>query len=792
MAGNEDIQPTQYVIPPKDTRRSSRLLVVSGGQIQQYDLLAMGKERILFGRDNVECDIVIANTIVSRVHGKIKIQNGHVLVGDLGSTNGIYCFRNNQYERMQPRKYYQKDTSDFILRIEGGRRDAGESVVMIFTNSDNKSAWQAFPIGNEMITVGRDARNSIVMETPSFSRKHAAIRKEPEGYLLYDNSSMNGVYVNGQRISKSALIHEMDLIQIAGSLFFILDGNLMYQGAGSGVSLRLRNVSKIVGSGKNQKKILNRVFCDIGSNEFVAIIGGSGAGKTTVMNAMSGFDNRINGKVLCNDIDLHKNFSALKNMIGFVPQQDIIYENLKLHKMLYYTARMKMASDTSPAEMEKRIQRVLQMVDLVEHADTYIRKLSGGQKKRASIAVELLADPGLFFLDEPTSGLDPDTEQSLMHTLAQLSKSEGKTIIMVTHTTQSIHLCDKVIFMGPGGKICFCGPPSGITAYFGKKSLVEVYNELACNVDLWNARYLQQYARENSSMSEAQEIGEGRMDSLAQGRPKQVSSFRQLFVLTLRYFELIWNDIQRLFLLLLQPLIIAFLLTVVAKKDTFQIYESTQSIMFAFACSGIWIGLFNTIQEVCKERAILKREYMGNLKLWAYISSKYIVQGFLCTVQATILVTVFLLSMKHSPQKAQILPASQLEIWLTIFLTIYASLAMGLIISAFVRNADRAMAAAPFVLIIQLLFSGVLFDLEGAAKKISYLTVSRWAMECLGNITNLNKLDSAVKNVPHQISDFYNRGVGHLAQTWGILFLIAILCGIVSMAVLHNLKRDQR
>ena len=168
-------------------------------------------------------------------------------------------------------------------------------------------------------------------------------------------------------------------------------------------------------------------------------------------------------------------------------------ENLKLKKMLLYTAKMKMPSDTTRAEMELRIYKVLEMVDLTQHADTYIRKLSGGQKKRASIAVELLADPGLFFLDEPTSGLDPDTEQSLMHTLASLSKSEGKTIIMVTHTTQSIHLCDKVIFMGPGGKICYCGPPSEMNEYFGKQDLVEIYNELAVNTDNWNGYYLQNY-----------------------------------------------------------------------------------------------------------------------------------------------------------------------------------------------------------------------------------------------------------------------------------------------------------
>lgn len=156
------------------------------------------------------------------------------------------------------------------------------------------------------------------------------------------------------------------------------------------------------------------------------------------------------------------------------------------------------------------------------------------------------------------------------------------------------------------------------------------------------------------------------------------------------------------------------------------------------------------------------------------------------------LTVIFLAAMKHSPKAAVILPKPQLEIWFTVFLTIYASAAMGLIVSAFVKNSDRAMAVAPFVLIIQLLFSGVLFELEGAAQKISTVTVSRWAMECLGNITNLNKIDMAVKNMPHEPNDFYNRGVSHLLQTWGILGLVAVICGVISVIVLISLKRDQR
>lgn len=786
----DQIQPTIYQEMPTDLRRASKVIVLAGNQFREYDLNHFGKDRIYFGRNEAQNDIVIPIGTVSGSHGKIKIQNGDIYVADLESSNGTYFFDGTQYVRMKPNKYYKKTRSDWIFRIDSQKKNSEHSAVVIFTNSETQGSWQCMPLDEGLSTIGRASDNTIVMKPPNFSRHHAGIYRRENHYMLVDYNSMNGVYVNGVRIRGQQEIHEKDMIQIAGSLFLLNNGKLMYQTTISGVSLTLENICKTVGHGSSRKRILNNVSCEIGNNEFVAIIGGSGAGKTTVMNAMSGFDSDISGRVYCNGIDLRRNFNTLKNMIGFVPQQDIIYENLTLQRMLYYTAKMKMPSDTSKAEIRERIHKVLEMVDLVQHAKTYIRKLSGGQKKRASIAVEMLADPGLFFLDEPTSGLDPDTEQSLMHTLAKLSKSEGKTIIMVTHTIQSIDLCDKVIFMGPGGKICYCGPPSEITNYFGKKSLVEVYNELAGNVDNWNGYFLQNYymEKQNNPPSRTSNPNEG-----LEKKGKQVSSFKQCLVLIARYFELIWNDKQRLLLLFIQPIAIAFLLAVVAVDDTFITYEDTRSIMFALSCSGIWIGLFNTIQEVCKERPILKREYMGNLRLWGYIVSKYVVQGVICFLQATLLVAIFLRLMKHSAEAGLYFAKPGMEIWITMILTIFASASMGLIVSSLMKNGDRAMAVAPFVLIIQLLFSGVLFTLDGMAEHVSKITVSRWAMECLGNITNLNKLTSRLSpGGVHEVEDYYVRTTTHLAHTWEVLILVAVLCGIISIVVLRSLKKDHR
>lgn len=795
MQNSDRLQSTVYVDNTKYYGSSNKLIVLSNGQITEYDLAGMKKDRLFFG-SSMQCDIVINDPVISEIQGKIKLVNDMVYVGDLDDSGKMYLYRDRSYHPMFAKKYYVKQPGDMFIRIAGSSSYSSKNVILVFSSISRNSVWSTKKLTKPQTTIGRDSRNDIVLENPGVSRKHALLVNSANGYVIYDNNSVNSIYVNGEIVQRagSMEVHDGDIIQIVGITMFLSENSVIYQQAAGGASLELHNVNKIVGKADDRKKILNHVFCDIGNNEFVAIIGGSGAGKTTVMNAMSGFDYDISGKVYCNGIDLRKNFQSLKNMIGFVPQQDIIYENLKLRRMLEYTAQLKMPPDTTKGERDERIQKVLQMVGLEERANEYIRKLSGGQKKRASIAVELLADPGLFFLDEPTSGLDPDTEKSLMNTLAKLSKTENKTIIMVTHTVQNINLCDKVIFMGPGGKICYCGKPDKMYEYFGKDSLVDVYSELASNVDMWNMKYLMLYKEQHlDKNTEIPEVNENeKISDMIKDSGKKTLPLRQLGVLTKRYFELVFNDRQRLLLLLLQPFIIALLLKVVAKKDVFKIYDSTQSIMFALACSGIWIGLFNTIQEVCKERPILKREYMGNLRLWTYILSKYIVQAVVCFMQTTILTGLFLVLMKHAPKKEQVLPTPQLEIWLTIFLTIYASAALGLIVSSCVRNSDRAMALAPFVLIIQLLFSGVLFELKGAADKISYITVSRWSMECLGNITNLNKLNMKVTGMPHEHNDLYNRGASHLTNTWLILFLMMAVCGVISVIVLRNLKKDTR
>lgn len=771
--------------------RAGRYFIVidASGKIREISLNAFGKERVFFGKDPERCDIVLPFDWVSRVHGKIKLAGDRVFFADMNSTNGTVLDVDGYRRFLRGNTMYCELHNGSILRIQPAHSTAGNSVMLLYVNGGEAGVWRKLPVLTGKVTIGRSSENDIVLTHPGVSRLHAVIRRQGSDYILTDNGSMNGVLVNGQRLDRERKLEEKDVIQILNSTLIFTDGMILYKSSVRGINIEVTNVNKTVG--KSRKKILNQVNCRIESNEFVAIIGGSGAGKTTFMNAINGFDKKIQGNISYNGIDLRKNFNELKNLIGYVPQEDIIYENLTLRRMLYFTARIKMPGDTSKKEINDRINQVLQMVELSEHQNTFIRKLSGGQKKRASIAVELLADPSVFFLDEPTSGLDPGTEQKLMMTLSRLSKTQGKTIVMVTHTTQSLQLCDKVIFMGKGGRLCFCGTTEEAKAFFRADSLVDIYNMISDNAEFWAEQY--RASAEQPSESVTSQVPEPSAGTAR--RAKRRFPAGQLPVLLMRYMELIRNDLPRLVLLLLQPVAIAVLLAIVANDDVFTVYEDTKSILFSLSCAAIWIGLFNSIQEICKERAILKREYMGNLKLPFYTLSKFLVQTLVGLVQALLMVLVFSVTV-GLPEEGILFGSPYFEILITVWLTIEASMALGFVISALVRSGDKAMTIAPFVLIVQLLFSGILFELKGAGEYIAYATISKWSVESLGSTTDLNSLQLRIQEqlpaAEHKFQEIFEHTSGHLLGNWAILLGMMLLCAVVCTLMLRMVSKDGR
>lgn len=717
----------------RSNKKKSTLVIVDNNGINELDMSAYSEAVYPFGRSE-DNSIIINSDIVSGHHGEICISQGNFFIKDNNSSNGTYIAYGPQFSKAVPGQYYGGGGNDMIIRLGTTKSMDGRSaVLMLYDSHASNGNWKTYTLHDGDNSIGRAENCDMKIRNVAVSRYHAGIRCMNGEAYVFDNKSTNGVFVNGVRINRPVKLSDKDIFTILNTTFIFSGNQVFYKVNPEGIALEIRKLNKEVPAKGGKKTILDKVDCSIGANEFVAIIGGSGAGKTTLMTAMSGFDTDITGDVYCNGINLRDNFQTLKNIIGFVPQQDIIYENITLKKMLYYTAKLKMPEDTTKAEIDARIHDVLGMVELLEHQDTYIRRLSGGQKKRASIAVELLANPGLFFLDEPTSGLDPGTEQHLMHTLSKLSKEQEKTIIMVTHTTNNLHLCDKVIIMGYGGRLCYCGKPDGIKDFFNTDDIVQVYDMITADTKAWESRF---------KASGINKLGnETGSESGKEIKPKKVSNTNQLSVLIRRYLTLIKNDMERLVMIFIQPILIGLLMALVAEKGIYDKMFETRSILFALMSAGIWMGLFNTIQEIYKERVILKREYMANLKLPLYMLSKYIVQAMIAIIQSVIMIAVFV-AVKGAPKcDGVIFGNAVLEMMVTIFVTIYVSAGFGLLISAISKNGDRAMSIAPFVLIIQLLFSGILFSLNGATEKISYFTFSRWSMEALGSTNGLNDLE---------------------------------------------------
>ncbi len=731
------------------------------------------KDAVTFGRaeDN---DIVLTSRLVSRYHGRFVQQNGRWYIEDLGSTNGL-LFNHANIRR--------KELGDGeFVRVDDGVETVSNGVLFVFSAGNTANKWNVLNIAGQLqVTIGRGENCTIVLPHVSVSQLHATICKEGEFYFLYDNGSANGVFINGLRIQGRAQLHEKDVITITNTKLIFTAQFISYCYFRGGISVDTSSV--VIERGKPGKKFVtcNKVSLNIQPGELVAIIGGSGAGKSTLLNAMCGYLKPAAGEVFINGIDLYENFASLQKLVGYVPQSDIVYDNLSLYDMLKFTAQMRLPADVSEQEREAAINRAIATVELTEKRDSLIKALSGGQRKRASIAVELLSDPNLLFLDEPASGLDPGTERNLMHSLRQMA-NDGKTVILVTHSTLQLHLCDKVVFMGMGGNLCFCGPLDEALRFFQVDNVVDVYNMITKDAKYWAAEYAKTVAPVGVLRKQPQ---------ASQVAPTEHA--RQKKILRSRYTKLIMNDKQRLRLLLIQAPLLGLLISLVANGKQFETVGATKSLMFALSCSSFWIGILNAIQEICKERNILKREYMTGLSLKAYISSKATVLGFMCLLQTAMLTAVFAL-LVGTPDDGVLLPAF-MELLVTNFLTAFSAAATGLFVSAMFDNADKAMTVAPILLMPQILFSGIIFKLSGATEIISWLTGCRWSMEALGSTCNFNGLtlataaekqgqympasyltDSTAQSyLGDKYESMYAATEEHMLLTWGILLVMSLV-----------------
>ena len=691
---------------------------------------------VSFGREG--CDITVAppSQTVSRHHGTIIIQNGQCYVRDDGSTNGLYLDGS-------PRSMCRVSAGDVITI---GQPRVGE-VRTVLIIGDSTMRWTTKDLtGLHSLRIGRAADNDLVLSNPTVSAQHACMNKMPgAGWSITDLHSTNGTQANGRfaTSTKPEVLSSGTIIVLGNVRMIYLDTHLVVFADRQGVDVECDGLVRYRTNRGNTIITTDHVSLRIKRGDFVAIVGGSGSGKSTILNELNGTEPADEGRVLVDGMDLYTNYETLKTSIGYVPQQDIVYDNLTLEAMLASAAKLRMTPDSTAEERAARVNEIIKLLELDGVRTNLIGRLSGGQKKRASIAVELLADPRLLFLDEPTSGLDPGIERRLMQTLAAMAR-DGRTIILVTHTTLNLHLCDQVVFLGQGGKLCYAGDPGQATSFFGVSDLVDIYNKIGENPEAWQRRFTN-YRGRLANLPDDQQ-------TTSIGARKMPGFLSQFLSLSGRYIRLILNDRSRLMLLLLQGPLLATVISMVASEDCFAVYERGKSCMFALSCAAFWVGIFDSIQEICKERDIFKREYQGGVGLGAYIASKAVVLSGLCLLQSTMLCAVFFTVTEWVGKAGGklgpgcLFPSGSLEMMVSVSLLMLSAMYLGLLVSALFDNPDRAIALAPLLIMPQILFAGVVFKLdEGSiAERLSYAVNCRWGMEALGTTLNLDGMELAL------------------------------------------------
>jgi ABC-type multidrug transport system ATPase subunit/pSer/pThr/pTyr-binding forkhead associated (FHA) protein len=792
------------------------------------------------GRNPEGNDIVIDAPAVAPYHATLRLEADgyHLLDGQqrdgqwLRSPNGLSC-------RGQPVQDEKLDSGE-IVRIPG---EAEDFVSLLYFDAAAAGPVQRSQVAlDEEISLGRDPRNDLVISDPTASAFHATVTPVAGGHLLRDLRSASGTFVNGQRVLQHTL-HPDDGILI-GSVQLRYDGQTLrvvdLRRAGirlDGMSLRKQvPVPKAAASDSGFKLLLSDVSLVIRPREFVAIVGGSGTGKSTLLDALNAF-RPADGRVLINGDDLYHHFDAYRQSIGYVPQDDIIHRELTVEEALRFVARLRLPPDTGQAEIEKRVETVLQQVAMSNRRTVLVRQLSGGQRKRVSLAVELIAEPGILFLDEPTSGLDPGLDKKMMFTLRQVANA-GTTVILVTHATDNIHDCDLVAFLAERGRLVFYGRPAEALTFFSVRDFAEIYHLVEQEPERWlqafqassfYEAYVQRrltttcprcseplapeqrtcaacgYVRPTANtgappLAPAADFGElSRAASpvpwTQRLRAALATFIRQTGILIERYVTIMLRDRRNLLFLLLQAPLIALLLFLVMKPGLFnqglnvQVTDlaEMQKILFVLACVAAWFGLINAVREIVKELPIYRRERFVNLGVAAYVTSKLIVLLALSIIQAALLVAIVHLRAQFPAVGASGLPGV-VEIFGAVLLVTFASTCLGLLLSAAVGREDRVMSLMPIFLIPQIVFAGVVFKLEGSARLVSWLTFSRWGIEAMGatvNLPELHRIASYVMPVEALVFPFEHTPA-YLRQNLGILLALTIVCIVLTVVALKR------
>lgn len=755
-----------------------RLLVSVKGRQESFD----PSDTVRIGR-SVGNQIVIDNEVVSSQHLRLSFDGTTWRAVDAGSSNGTFV--NGQRVSNQvvdgPITFFLGGAArgaevsfnislptmaipvppDIKAPVAGGGAGGAAAAARPATpNMTRRTEFYDGPKLGTTVLVGRGderpdgRRNNIVLTDLGCSRAHAELRQQSDGtLLLLDSGSSNGTFVEGRRVSSHQL-REGERVSMGAHQLRLVGGQLVVEALSSDVTF---SVEQLVVEGKNAdrstKILLDHVSFSLPPKSLMAVLGPSGCGKSTLIKAISRTIGSTGGRVLFDGNDLFAHFDEFRRNIGYVPQDDIVHPSLTPERALAYAAELRFPKDVSKADRTARVDEVLRELGLDAHRNTVISKLSGGQRKRVSVALELLTRPSVLLLDEPTSGLDPGYEKSVMEMLRQLADN-GQTVLVVTHAMQTLEVCDRVLVLAPGGKTAFFGPPNEMLPYFSAQSFADVFNQLEQNKGSdWAGKFA--VSPQHRTYVGLPATGAARAHA---ARPKAVRPpqprISQLWTLLRRYVAVLTSDRRNLLALVLQAPVIGIMLGLISQRglrlnNTLPNGRSMLALL-SLVIAGTYLGASNSVREIVKELPIFERERAVGLSITSYVASKALVLGTITFVHASILVVLATL-FADGPTAGVMMPSAPLvELILTITLTGLAAMGIGLLVSAIVTNADKAMTALPVILLAMYLLSGGPSDPTNTPvlSQVSMLNSARWGLSASASsvdLPSLNKCDGQAR-----------------------------------------------
>lgn len=625
------------------------------------------------------------------------------------------------------------------------------------------------------IKIGRATDNDIVVPDVLASRHHATLVPTPAGTEIQDNRSINGTFVNGARV-ESALLRDGDTVTI-GNIDLVFSGGTLLRRTETEAATRTGGleVHGITWTIENNKTLLDNISIAARPGTLTAVIGPSGAGKSTFARLVAGYTQPTTGTVTFEGHNVHSEYASLRSRIGMVPQDDVVHGQLTVRQALMYAAELRLPPDTTKADREQVVMQVLEELEMTKHLETRVDKLSGGQRKRASVALELLTGPSLLILDEPTSGLDPALDRQVMTMLRQLADA-GRVVLVVTHSLTYLDVCDQVLLLAPGGKTAFYGPPSQIGPSMGTTNWADIFSSVAGDPDAANRRFLSQHGP-----PPPQPPAEQPADL---GSPTSTSVRRQFSTIARRQVRLVVSDRGYFAFLMFLPFIMGVLSLSVPGDVGFGVPVPAMQggpapnepgqILVMLNVGAIFMGTALTIRALIGERAIFRREQAVGLSTTAYLLAKVFVFTVFAIVQSAIVTAIAVIGKgwgEGAVDSGAVIGSRSFELFVDIAVTTVAAAMVGLALSALAKSNEQIMPLLVVAIMSQLVFSGGMIPVTDRVvlDQMSWFTPARWGFAASASTIDLIRL------VPGPLTP-NDRHWQHTSGAW--LFDMAMLAAI--------------